>query len=50
MSMKKSNDTIGNRTRDLPTGSAVHVMCAKIKCIHSYISLYLQTTSHQLMK
>jgi len=23
MSMRNSNDTIGNRTRDLPTGSAV---------------------------
>jgi hypothetical protein len=43
MSMKKSSDTIGNRTRDLPACSAEHVDQgeAKIKMHKDKTSLYV---------
>ena len=35
MSLKNSNDTIGNRTRDLPVCSVVHI-CDSVSLISSF--------------
>jgi len=35
MSMKKFNDTLGNRTRDLPTCSALRNILDRVRCFVS---------------
>ena len=53
MSMKISNDTIGNQTRDLPACSAVPQPTAPLHapiyiyiCIYIYIYIYTHTQTH----
>jgi hypothetical protein len=54
MSMKNSNDTIGNRTRDLPTCSVVPQSTALprvaevVKCVYAETEEYVFTTRKQL--
>ena len=44
MSMKNSSDTIGNRTRDLPTRSAVPQPTALPRAPGHYLELVLNNT------
>ena len=47
MSMKNSNDIIGNRTRDLPTCNAVPCMCVCLcVCVYIYIYIYIHNAVH----
>jgi len=43
MSVKNSNDTIGNRTRDLPTCSAVPQPTALLRAPKEYVLKYIKT-------
>ena len=47
MSMKNSNDTIGNRTRDLPACSAVLQPNAPPRTPNQHMNLYLNKTDIQ---